>query len=244
MNHQVCLTFPSKRPVQEVAGRLLKAKQMGYAIAVWRDEADELIEVLQSAIRDWPIIVLMDHYPGYARAVNAICKEVLVRMPGVRYCVALNDDTDVDPNFTANEIADMIDARFGGSTFCVAQPTGCRWAGGSIDNIAGSPWMGREWCERAHQGAGPMCPLFFHMHVDDALLMAAEREGVYFRMPRVTQRHEHFCREGDEVNWGKAVPKHLEFANSPQGWKEAKLALAEFQRDYDRSYRPLPRQTP
>ena len=45
-------------------------------------------------------------------------------------------------------------------TFGVMQPTGDRWGErngiATIDRIAGSPWMGREFCRRMYHGSGPM----------------------------------------------------------------------------------------
>lgn len=202
------------------------------------DEQTELPQVLQSLGKDVEIVVLVGQYQGYAKAINAVCKEVLSRDPAADWLVVQNDDTELDPTYSPQQIAERLSAYFGG-TWGMAQATGDPWAGGSINDIAGSPYLGREWCERAHAGQGPFCPLFWHMEVDVAALWAAEREGVYLRCPWLNHRHDHFCRSGEEVSWNNPVPKHLEFVNGGQHKAEATRFLQEFKQSYEAQWRPL-----
>lgn len=238
LNSKCWIAVPSGRPVAEAAATYLRWVARGYtSLALFRDEQDGLPEILKAS--GATVLTLVGKYPGYAPALNYLSKAVLSQDKSAEWLVAANDDTLPDPDNEPSTICSSLTQHFGG-TFGVCQPTGCRWAGGSIDDIAGSPWMGREWCRRAHAGQGPMCPVFFHMEVDVALLWAAEREGVYLRRKDLTHRHEHFCRSGEEVTWGNAVPPHLVRANSDPEKIRARKLLEEFKRDYDRIWRPLP----
>jgi hypothetical protein len=233
----VCFCVPSARPVKEAALCLLEWHRAGYLLAVWRDQQDDLARVLHA--HSAGVILLEGKYPGYASAVNALAKEVLAANPRIQWLVSGGDDTHPDQYNSPEKIAVQLNAYFGG-TFGVMQPTGDRWADGSIDNIAGSPWMGRDWCRRAHGGAGPMCPEFFHMETDVALLWAAEREGVYLRRPDLTHTHYHFCRTPDgRVDWSNPIPEHLKFVNGPVHIPHAKNVLHDFKLNYDKMWRPI-----
>jgi hypothetical protein len=186
-------------------------------VALWRDTepADDLKAIANC--------ILVGQYPGYARAVNALVK-VVMKDPECHWIVSGGDDVEPDPNHSPEEIAQQCTEYFGG-TFAVMQPTGDRWAGGHIDRIAGSPWIGREWCERSFGGNGPFWHEFYHMHVDEHLMCCAEKLGVYWRRRDLVHRHEHITRDGEGVNWIKArveMPEFLRFAHSPQHWEESK----------------------
>ncbi len=111
------------------------------------------------------------------------------------------------------------------STFGVMQPTGDRFAGGSIDRIAGSAWMGREWCLRINQGKGPLWPEYFHMFEDEELQNVATKLGVFWQRPDLIHKHMHFQRESDAIDSpavAKPVPPHLVYANSKENWDKMK----------------------
>jgi hypothetical protein len=59
--------------------------------------------------------------------------------------------------------------------------------------------MGREWCERAYMGRGPLHDGFYHYWNDYNLKQVAEWLGLYWRRPDLVQ--------GDD-NW-KRNRKHL-----------------------------------
>lgn len=230
----VFLTIPSARPVAEANICLAEFRRMGYKIALWRDDESPGI------IAD---LILTGPYPGYARAVNALVKEVLARDPECDFCVAGGDDTMPDPNHTADEIAVQCSAHFERSffvapcelleglpieqarTFGVMQPTGDRFAGGSIDRIAGSPWLGRAWSERMNGGQGPLWPEWQHMFVDEEAFCVATELGVYWPRPDLIHFHHHFMRADDSITSsaiGKPIPPHLIEANSPAHWNKYK----------------------
>lgn len=211
---------------------------MGYGIAVWRDQMDELAAILHREAGA-SAMILTGPYPGYALAANAVISQVFQTVPDAQWCVAGGDDTEPDPEWHPEHIALQLEGHFAG-TFGVMQPTGDRWANGSIDNIAGSPWVGREWARRAHAGTGALCKEFFHMCVDEALLFAAEKEGVYLRRPDLTHRHNHFCRLGEHVDWSQPMPAHLVRANSEFEWTKARAAMQLFRLEYDSKWKPIP----
>lgn len=228
--------IPSARPAVEANLVLAKWREMGYKIALWRDDD-----------RDMPIcdLVLMNRdYPGYARAVNALVKEVLARDAECDWIVTGGDDVEPDPNHTAEEISYECDRTFlvlgqvrisqvalpnEIKTWGVMQPTGDRWGErpelgnlhplrtAYIDRVAGSPWMGRQWCERANQGKGPLYPDFEHMFVDEFLQASAQKQGVFWQRSDLTHLHHHWQRGG-----GKPCPSFLQRVSGPAHWNEAK----------------------
>lgn len=117
-----------------------------------------------------------------------------------------------------------------GSTFGVMQPTGDRWAdplGVIIERIAGSPWLGREWCRRAHAGKGPFWPEFSHMFGDEALQLYAQSLGVFLQRPDLKHYHAHAQRDLDNpTRLGgdprKQPPAHMKQWNSQKHWQESK----------------------
>lgn len=208
----VWLTIPSARPDAGTAG-LWKAG--GYKIAIWRDQEDAASERFSA-----DGLVLVGPYPGYARAVNALVKQVLERDPEAEYCIATGDDTEPDRNYPPAEIARQCTEHFKG-TFGVMQPTGDRWADGSIDRVCGSPWIGREFCRRMYGGKGPYFEEYRHMFLDNEIQEVALKLGVLWQRRDLTHLHKHFCRVGDGVDHdhGRAImPEFLREANSPEHW--------------------------
>lgn len=209
--------IPSARPPEEAEKCLSKWKAMGYKIALWRDSVE-----YPFGIADY---VRVGKYPGYARAVNALAFDVLRD-----WIVTGGDDTDPDPNLTAEEIAAQLTAHFGG-TFGVCQPTGDRFAfskaqgSAPIDRVAGSPWLGREWCLRANQGKGPLWPEYTHMFVDEELQNVAIKYGVFWQRPDLIHLHHHYQRVSDAINSPAQVreaPPHLVEVNKREHWDKYK----------------------
>lgn len=213
--------IPSARRSVEANVVLRKWQEKGYGIALWRDTpTDPAMCNLQ----------LTGPYPGYAQAVNALAREVLAHDPECRFVISGGDDTEPDRAHDPETIVDQCIARFGG-TFGVMQPTGDRWADGSIDRIAGSPWMGREWCERANGGAGPFWPEFTHMFSDQALMDTAVKCGVFWQRPDLIHLHRHFMRQGDNLDAVRVnPPAHLVKWNTPIHWAEMQAIYQRLKR--------------
>lgn len=102
-------------------------------------------------------------------------------------------------------------------------------SGAYIDRVAGSAWVGREWCARANQGLGPLWPGFFHMFVDEHLKLLAEKLGVYWMRRDLTHLHRHWGlpREGETMGLASRMPDFLKKANSREEWDKGKNLLKE-----------------
>lgn len=188
--------------------------------------------------RNWPTTQApLREYPGYATAINALIEWVRVEDPDAEWFIAAGDDVYPDPNHTAEEIAAECADHFRdrtaemsygpamaggrtatpvaimGPTFGVMQPTGDRFAGGSIDRIAGSAWIGREFARRAYGGNGPLWPEYTHMFVDEELQEVAKKLGVFWQRPDLIHLHRHYQRFSDDIH-STAVqmptPPHME----------------------------------
>lgn len=219
----VWFAIPSAR---EDGGTLQKWFDAGYKIAVWRDQIDPIWRNAHIAIKG--------EYPGYAQAVNRLVALILKKDPACEWIVTGGDDTEPDPNHSPDEIAQQCSEYFADhgpviisgnsivSTFGVMQPTGDRFANGSIDRICGSPWLGREFCERMYGGEGPLYREYVHMFVDEELQCVAQKLGVLLQRRDLIHLHRHFTRESDSLdapatNW-KNRPKFLDEANSREHW--------------------------
>ena len=218
----VWLCIPSKRPMAECAPTLAKWKSQGYRIALWRDPPED------DVIADY---VLVGRYPGYAVALNTLVADV--RDPRCDWIVAAGDDTDPDPTKRAEEIARECSDHFRNlhieatgetidvhPTFGIMQPTGDPWSdhqGRIIERIAGSPWLGREWCRRAYGGKGPLWPEYTHCFADEEWQLVAQRYGVFWQRPDLSQHHENWARaRGNPAD----RPAFLDEANSPEHWRK------------------------
>lgn len=110
----------------------------------------------------------------------------------------------------------------------VVQPTGDRWGdsesarqtygqdrGAIIDRVAGSPWMGREWCERAYLGNGPMWDGYHHLYADEELQEVAIAQGVFWQRRDLTQYHDHPARTRGQAAYREG---HLAGIYSDENW--------------------------
>jgi hypothetical protein len=195
--------IPSIRPG---GGTLPQWRARGYKIAVLR----------QGDMLGWPDIEhATPRYLGWAASINLLTAVILKNDPEADWIVTGGDDylpSKVNPLIIGAECSE----HFGG-TFGVMQPTGDRWGekwpqlpewGGRkavLDRVAGSPWLGREWCQRAYQGDGPMCASHFHCYADEELAVVAERLGVYWRRQDLTQYHDHAVRDNRQPDSPEAA---------------------------------------
>ena len=195
----VHLVMPSARPAAEVNRVMERWLERGYRVILQRDTSDG----------DQPgagIHCIHRDYKGYPEAVNFLAKRSLAKDPECQWILCAGDDTLPDPNHTADEIAaqcseyfGMLSGKYGVGTFGVMQPTGDRWAdhlGVIIERIAGSPWMGRSFCERINQGQGPLWPEYMHNWADEELQNVAQKLGVLWQRRDLMQYHNHCRRNG------------------------------------------------
>lgn len=244
----VWFVIPSARPAREAQECVDKWKATGYSVALFRDLGSESVDC------DY---LEYGEYQGYARTINRLIKSVLAIDTACEFVITGGDDTDPDPNTRADQIAHQCGRHFGDindgyrdehmmtcstefpesrhsiarnpwSTFGVMQPTGDRFAGGSIDRIAGSPWIGREFCERAYGGNGPYWHEYKHMFVDEEIMQVALKLGVFWQRPDLTHLHHHFQRKSVDINSpaiAKPTPPHLVEANSPLHWSRSQATF-------------------
>jgi hypothetical protein len=206
----VWICVPSIRPG---GGTLPEWKARGYKVAVLRQG-----ELFPEA----DVTVGTDKYLGWAESINLTVKVVMILDKEAEWFVGGGDDTLPDPLFSPGQIAGQCSEYFGGrwnlggetgklreglETFGVMQPTGDGW---NIDKIAGSPWLGREWCKRAYQGHGPLFAGYPHNWADEELQAVATKLGVFWQRPDITQRHNHCMRSGSVAKpewWDRIVGK-------------------------------------
>ena len=225
----VWLTIPSARPAAEAGPIIDLWRRQGYHIALWRERARAdgyavHADITRPGESD-------DPYSGYARAVNDLVEIVLATDKECTFCVIGGDDVEPDLAHTARQIEleclDYFAALHQSNdrtTYGVVQPTGDRWGdsrGAYIDRICGSAWLGREFCQRANQGRGPLHPEFFHMHVDECLQEYAHMLGILWQRRDLIQLHRHWGRDGDRSK----MPEFLKFVNSREHWDESKALL-------------------
>lgn len=212
----VWYAVPSAR---EHGGTLRQWKDRGYRVACWRDLDNPL---------DWAdICIVSKKYPGYAIAVNTLCRYILSEYPETRWIVTGGDDVLPDPEASPQMIASECDAHFGG-TFGVMQPTGDRWGhplgGGKThvysENVCSYPWMGAEFCRRMYGGDGPLFDGYYHMFVDEELQGVAKKLGVLWQRRDIIHKHEHWGRTNGGAD-RRNIPAFLQYVNSPQHWNEA-----------------------
>lgn len=207
----VWFCIPSARPKAEAESVLEQWREMGYRIALLR----------QGEPVDADVSITTVQYHGWAQSINILARWVFTHDPTADWIVSGGDDTEPDQTRGAEQIAKECTAHFGG-TFGVMQPTGDRWAEGSIDRICGSPWLGREFCTRMYGGKGPMFGEYMHMFGDEELHHVAARIGVLWQRRDLTQLHRHYFRtETDGVNHGAVIPPHMVAWNSRQHWFES-----------------------
>lgn len=231
----VWFCIPSKRPLHELGEVLGAWKERGYKIAVAREVAD-------GAPSQADLVIPVYSYQGWARSTNLLISVVMAGCQDAEWFVGGGDDYWPDPNKTAEEIAAECGEHFWNKhitnpgmkittiavrTFGVMQPTGDRWMdkgdghGAVIDRIAGSPWMGREFCRRMYHGAGPLYSGFYHNFADELLQKSAQKLGVFWQRPDLFQEHRHWARRRGD--WRDA-PDWAYKINHPQqsDWERSK----------------------
>lgn len=100
--------------------------------------------------------------------------------------------------------------------------------GAYIDRVAGSPWLGRAFCERMYGGKGPYWPEYTHMGVDEELQAVALKMGVLWQRRDLTHYHRHWGRakEGHAYAEAGSMPEFLKHANTATEWDRFKAIFA------------------
>lgn len=187
-------------------------RDRGYQVAVLAEDLGALHQL------DVDLVVQNEVYPGYAASINRLTKAVLAADPECQVVVAMADDIFPDTMRHPEDIATLFVEHFGG-TLGVMQPIADPW---SIDGIApqatkvaGSPWLGRDWCRRAFGGRGPLPDCYHHMFCDQHLQEVAIKLGLFWQNPDVAQIHQHWMRLGN------SMPEHIMHAHEAWNADEA-----------------------
>ena len=232
----VWFCLPSKR--EYYAGTLEAWRDMGYKVAIIREAKDGQAPV--------DLVLNTSRYQGWARSTNLVIGAVMAARSDAQWFVGGGDDYMPDPNKRAIEIAGECDEHFiklwdhredcppsgaiANHSFGVMQPTGDRWGEKNgeaiIDRIAGSPWLGREFCRRMYHGAGPLYNGYFHNFADEELQCVAQKLDVFWRRRDVNQEHRHWARP--RGSWDDA-PEWAHAINHPvtSDWERSKALFAK-----------------
>lgn len=175
-------------------------------LPVWRSKGYR-IAVLQNYERgDIPAdsVVWSDHYPGWARSINILCRDHVPRTADI--VVSGGDDMLPDPNRSAQELAAEFFERFPDG-FGVMQPHGDTFM--EARRYCGSPFLGRGWIDTAYGGSGPMWPDYQHNWADNELYWLAKGLSALWERHDLSHFHDHFTRNGEEKPsyWKEGVEK-------------------------------------
>jgi hypothetical protein len=239
----VWVCVPSARPVHEVESWAADWLAHGYRVALWRDTPEPIRGCL----------VACGEYPGYSVAANRLIKDTLNRCSDCDWVVIGGDDVSCDQGHSAEEIAretfNYFDGRaaekyFRGSgpgapphggglagTFGVMQPTADAFADRSIEKIAGSAWVGREFCRRMYGGNGPLFSEYTRFFMDQELQEVAIKYGVFQQRPDLLHLHRWYGRASDDLHSETKpaeLPEHLK--HQEKMWQPEKQLFYRRQR--------------
>jgi len=210
----VYFAIPSARPIDEARPCFDAWKSIGCKVAATRKDPTDHRKLGLDLGLSLPV------YQGWPTHVNLLAKAVLECDPTCNIVVSGGDDCWPDPDWPAERVEAEFIEHFGG-TLGVMQPVGdvpgtVPWSKAVIDGlrvqwrIAWAPWMGREWCQRAYGGRGPMWGEYFHMFADADLQVVAKKLGLFHQRPDIHQDHRTWKQNGTRK---EQRPEHLIKAN-------------------------------
>lgn len=256
----VWLCIPARRDLPEsTIPAWIKA---GYKVATCREKHLGYVGYPAEAQADINI-PFEGEYPGWSICTNLLIHEVMMYDASASWFVCGGDDTFPDPHKTPDQIAlacgryfgtqqklyrqeqtsniltgDKV-GRFNWSTFGIMQPTGDDWRdskGKTIERIAGSPWIGREFARRMYHGGGPLYAGFTYSFADEHLQNVAQKLGVFWQRSDLTHEHRHIAR--DNPNWQAEQPEWTRKLYAREQWDRNKalferLKAGGFKEAYD-----------
>jgi len=207
----VWYAIPTANPLQY--SRCAKRwRERGYKLAALIDREEHAC-----VGKDADLLVKIKTWPGYPRATNHLIRVVISNDPEAEWIVTGGDDIDPDPG-DPTKIAGECTEYFGG-TLGVMQPTGDRWGWDgerwAAERICGSPWLGREFIERAYGGLGVFWPEYYHFFADEELHDWTMRDGLLWQRPDLIHVHHHWSR------YGRSRPQYMQKAQARWNSDEA-----------------------
>ena len=190
-------------------GHIIKWRDQGYNVGLFLDP-EPPIHMFGADL------VITAKYPGVWKAWNILAKSAIGL--GAQVCVLAGDDMDPDPTKSGAEIAAEY-ARHFPYFDGVMQPCGDLQgmdASGlpAAARICGSPWVGREWIERAYLGKGPVNGDYVAYWADEELLNYAKRKNKLWMRPDLSQFHNHW-------SWGH-LPQQDYHQRNQLSWQQDK----------------------
>lgn len=180
---------PSARPRLEAEACIRTWLDFGCKIMILRQgEALCLPGIMQ-----YPV----SFYAGWGVSNNHLIRTAMQVDKWAQWFVCGGDDYWPDNSTHATTAGWDCWEHFNSSTLGVMQPTGDRYGEGYIDNAAASPWIGREFAERAYNGHGPFRDEYHHFYADTELQQVAIRLGCFWQRPDIKQEHKHWSRFGN-----------------------------------------------
>jgi len=200
--------FPSADP-ERARNAIERWYNLGYHVLA---QTDKDFGIRESAY------IMVREYNGYWESINFIIAGILHERSALRadFVVAIGDDMEPDPNFTAQEIAMQMYEHFGDDPG-VMQPCGDpqgKDATGqpAAARICGSPWFNRAWIDRAYGGNGPCPPYYRQFYGDEEIKYVSEMLGCLWMRPDLTQYHLHW-------SWGHSQRTEYQTENQKY-WKQ------------------------
>lgn len=175
------VVWPSATPAV-AAKQAVKWRDLDYHVAILVEGDAEVPGAVDLVLRQ-------EKWGGFPKAANALCRAALEH--GAKVVVVAGDDIDPDPQTPGPEIAARFNEHFKGS-YGVMQPTGDNF--GAFDTCCISPWIGKEFIQRAYRGAGPYHEGYTHCFCDKELQGVAKLMGRFWQAPNLCQRHNHWTR--------------------------------------------------
>lgn len=176
--------IPTACPIDEANRCFLAWRERGYGTAAFVDAGKPLPDA---------DLVVAGEYCGYPKAANLLCRRVCDEHQEVIACVCGGNDIFPDQNHTADELAEQFAFHFP-DLFGVMSCTGDGFS--ANDCCIVSPWFGREYVRRAYGGVGPWCEAYSHYWVDREGFDVAQKLGVLWLRPDLSQFHDHWSRKG------------------------------------------------
>jgi len=195
------------------------------AIARWHKQGYKVAILVEDALRvragflHADMVLTQPVWEGFPKAANKLCRAV----PG-DVVVVVGDDVWPDPDKSAQIIAAEFFEQFPWFTG-VMQPTGDKFGGTQI--CAVSPWIGREFINKAYGGKGPYWEGYYHYYSDHELQVIATELSVFQQRSDLTQYHDHWQRHK-----GEKRPRYLFEAENR--WESDKVLF------FDRKGRGFP----
>lgn len=178
---------PSARPAEEACKCLEAWLEFGCQVMVLRQGE----RLGMHFVAEYPV----SFYAGWAVSNNHLLRTAEQFDPDASWFIFGGDDYWPDPAWDAEEVKTTIESHFGG-TLGVMQPTGDRYGNGYIDTAAASPWIGREFADRAYEGNGPFRQDYHHFYADTELQDVATLLECFWQRPDIKQEHKHWSRYG------------------------------------------------